>query len=59
MSKTRDAQIRIDEVKKQMENAISTAQKKYPKLTMEEVTNAALQIALLINQVEIETYCEK
>ena len=59
MSKKRDVAIRIEEVKKQMERAIDMAHKKYPELTTEEVTNAILQITLLINQVEIDTYCEQ
>jgi hypothetical protein len=58
MKTTREVQERINEVKYQMEKGIEMAQKKYPKLTMEEVTNVALQIALKINEVEIETYCE-
>ena len=59
MKITREVQDRITEVKRQMEQGVAMAQKKYPKLTMEEVSNAALQIALMINQIEIETYCEQ
>lgn len=59
MNKLREAEIRIDEAKKQITQGIEMAQRKYPKLTMEEVTNAALQIVLAINQVEIETYCKQ